>query len=108
MIDYNHFAQIEIKIGTITQAEKVEGSDKLLKLQVDFGTEQRQILTGIAKWYNPQDLVGIQTPFVVNLASRKMMGLESQGMILGIGENTEEKPTLLTPAEQVPNGSRVI
>lgn len=67
-------------------AEPVEGSDKLLKLRVNFGAEERQVLSGIAKYFaNPQELVGKRCPFVTNLAPRVMMGMESQAMILAVG-----------------------
>ncbi len=105
MINYDDFAKVEMQIGTILSCEPVEKSEKLLKLEVDFGTEKRQILSGIAKYYSPDDLVGKQAAFVTNLESREMMGLESQGMILATG--TDEKIVLMQPAEEVPNGSKL-
>lgn len=83
------FAKIEIRVGTITHAEYIDGADKLLRLEVDFGekdtegnAKKRQILSGIRKWYKPEDLIGKQCPFVTNLAPRTMKGLVSEGMIL--------------------------
>lgn len=105
MITYEDFAKLEIKIGKIITAEKVENADKLLKLAVDFGDEKRQIVSGIAEWYKPEDLVGLQVPVLVNLEPRVFMGVESQGMILAAG--TEGKAVLLNPAEEVPVGSKV-
>jgi tRNA-binding EMAP/Myf-like protein len=123
-INIDDFSKVEIRIGKILEAEKVDGADKLLKLIVDFGTEtkitkneetgeetkeitsiRRQILSGIAQYYEPEALIGKECPFVFNLASRKLRGFESQGMILcPSGENG---PVLLHPDKQVPPGSLV-
>lgn len=89
-ISIDDFKKVEIRIGEIKSAEKIEGSDKLLKLIVNFGSEDRQVLSGIAAYFpNPQDLVGKNCPFVTNLAPRMMMGLESQAMILATGGDGE-------------------
>lgn len=105
-IQYDDFSKIDVRMGTIVNAERVEGSEKLLKLDVDFGDfGRRQILTGMAKWYSPDDLVGLQTTFVVNLAPRKMMGLESQGMIFAVGLDDSVRPVFLKPADAVDNGN---
>lgn len=102
MISFEDFAKIELKIGTILFAESVEGSKKLIKFQMDFGEEKpRQILSGIKQWYKPEKLIGKQFVFVTNLEPRKMMGLESQGMMLMVGE----KPVLLVPEKEVPPGT---
>lgn len=111
MISFDDFAKVELKVGTILSAEEIPGSDKLLKLQVDLGEnpstdsgrEIRQILSGIKQWYTPEKLIGKQFIFVTNLESRVMMGLESQGMILAVGEG---KPVLLKPFRKVPAGSK--
>lgn len=95
----------EIRIGTIVIAEPVEGSEKLLRLEVDFGDYKRQILSGIARWYTPEELVGKQMPFIVNLEPRKMMGLESQGML--IATDDEQGAVLLMPNRPVPAGSNI-
>jgi methionyl-tRNA synthetase len=143
MVTIDDFAKLEFKVGTIISAEEIEGSDRLLKLQVDFGpkiieennesetsseilhdvqddsievtdsitpieetpNEIRQILSGIKQWYKPEELVGKQFVFITNLAPRKMMGLESQGMIMAA--EGEEKPIPLTVSEKVPNGSKI-
>jgi len=97
MISFDDFEKIEMKIGKIISAEPIDGSEKLLKLQVDFGEETRQILSGIAKWYTPEDLINKQMVFVTNLEPRIMMGLESQGMLLAA--EGEEKPILIVPNE---------
>lgn len=106
MISIDDFAKVELKVGTVQEAEFIEGSDKLLKLKVDLGEEEsRQVLSGIRRWYNPESLVGKQFVFVVNLEPRTMMGLESQAMIMAAG--TEKKPVLLKPSSKVPPGSKV-
>ncbi|MFA5932565.1 MAG: methionine--tRNA ligase subunit beta [Microgenomates group bacterium] len=105
MITFDDFSKVELKVGTILEAEEIEGSDKLLKLQVDFGEEQpRQILSGIKKWYTPKSLIGKQVTFVTNLEPRMMMGLESNGMILAVGD---DKPVLLKPIKKVSPGAKV-
>lgn len=134
MVSIEEFKAIEMRIGTILSAEKVEGADKLLRLMVDFGpsakspagpgehTSQnerlpsgeggesapenrdvRQILSGIAQWYKPEDLVGKQCPFVTNLAPRVIRGLESNGMILAVGAG--ESAVLLHPDRPIEPGS---
>ncbi|GAA4445920.1 methionine--tRNA ligase [Nibrella saemangeumensis] len=105
-ITYDDFAKMDIRIGTILEAERVPKSDKLLKLKVDDGIEQRQILSGIAKHFAPEDIIGKQVTFLANLAPRKMMGLESQGMIL-MAEDRDGSLSLLTPDKQVWNGGTV-
>ncbi len=85
------FAKIEIKIGTIKTVDFIDGSDKLLRLTVDFGEEEpRQILSGIKKYYTPEYLIGKQCPFVTNLAPRSMKGLVSYGMILAARTGDDE------------------
>jgi methionyl-tRNA synthetase len=107
MINYEDFAKLEIRIGTIISAEIVEGADKLLKLSVDFGEETpRQILSGIRAYFPEADvLVGRQCPFVVNLEPRVIRGFESQGMILAGG--MDDVFTLLHPSALVPAGTLI-
>ena len=81
-IVFDDFAKIDLKVGTIVSAEKVQKADKLLKLEVDLGFEKRTIVSGIAMHFKPEEIVGKQVTVVVNLAPRKMRGIESQGMIL--------------------------
>lgn len=105
-ISYDDFKKVEIRIGTIRNAERVEKSEKLLRLEVEFHDgEIRQIVSGIAKYYSPEEIVGKQCPFVYNLAPRMIMGLESNGMILGIGG--EAGFVALAPSKEVPSGSTV-
>ncbi len=105
-IVFDDFAKIDIRIGTVTAAEKMPKSDKLLKLTVDSGLDKRTILSGIAKHYSPEDILGKQVTFIANLAPRKMMGMESQGMIL-MAEDKDGKLRLLQPNETVAPGSTV-
>ncbi|GAB3556592.1 methionine--tRNA ligase [Spirosoma fluminis] len=105
-ITYDDFAKMDIRIGTITEAERVPKSDKLLKLKVDDGLGGRQILSGIAKHFAPEDIIGKQVTFLANLAPRKMMGLESQGMIL-MAEDRDGKLSLIAPGDSVWNGGTV-
>lgn len=85
-ISIDDFKKVEIKIGEIVSVEPIEGSDKLLKLKVNFGSEERQVLSGVKAFFaDPQQLVGKKCPFVTNLAPRVMMGLESQAMLLATG-----------------------
>lgn len=104
-ISIDDFKKVEITVGEILSAERIEGSDKLLKLKVNFGEENpRQVLSGIAPYFeDPQVLVGKRVPFVTNLAPRQMMGLESQAMILATGGG--EEPLQLFDT-QAPPGAR--
>ncbi|MCL5784066.1 MAG: methionine--tRNA ligase subunit beta [Patescibacteria group bacterium] len=105
MITIDDFSKVELKVGTVLEAQEVEGSEKLLKLQIDLGEEKpRQVLSGIKRWYQPQQLVGKQFIFVANLEPRMMMGMESQAMIMAVGE---DKPILLKPSSKVSPGSKV-
>ena len=100
------FAKVHMAVGTIKEAEEVEKSEKLLKLLVDCGEYgDRQILAGVKKWYKPEDLIGKQGIFVVNLKPRKLMGMESQGMMLF----TEglERLERIHPNAEAPVGKRV-
>ena len=105
MATIDDFQRIEMRIGTILVAEFIEGADKLLRLEVDFGeATPRQILSGIREWYRPEDLIGKRCPFVVNLEPRKMRGLESHGMILAV-KTEDGGAVLLHPDKDVPSGS---
>jgi methionyl-tRNA synthetase len=105
-IVYDDFAKLDIRIGKVLTAEKMEKSDKLLKLTVDTGIDTRTILSGIAKHYSPEDMVGKQVTLIANLAPRKMMGIESQGMIL-MAEDKDGKLRLIHPADEVVPGATV-
>lgn len=105
-IVYDDFGKLDLRIGTITSAEKVEKADKLLKLQVDLGFEKRTIVSGIAQHFAPETLVNKQVIVVANLAPRKMRGIESQGMIL-TAEQPDGKLILVNPDAITVNGSTV-
>jgi methionyl-tRNA synthetase len=105
-IVFDDFAKLDIRVGKVVACVKMEKSDKLLKLTIDSGVDTRTILSGIAKHYSPDDLIGKQVTFIANLAPRKMMGIESQGMILS-AEDVDGKLRLLIPNEAVTPGSSV-
>jgi methionyl-tRNA synthetase len=105
-ITFEDFKQVEIRMGKITAAEKVIDADKLLKLQVDFGEFQRQIVSGIAENFTAEEMVGKSLPFIVNLEYRKFKGEESQGMLMATG--VDGKVVLLEPLGEVPEGAEVV
>jgi len=103
MITFDDFKKLDIRIGKILTAEKVEGTDKLLKLEIDFGIEKRELVAGIAEIYQPEQVIGKEIPVLMNLEPRSIRGVESQGMILAV--DVEGKPILLQPEKEVPPGS---
>ena len=105
-IVYDDFARLELKVGTIIAAEKVEKADKLLKLEVDMGTERRTIVSGIALHFQPEEIVGRQVVVVANLAPRKMRGIESNGMIL-MAEDRSGRLHFVNPDNKIEPGSGV-
>ncbi len=106
-ININDFAKVELIVGTVNKCQQVSGSDKLLRLEVDLGNlGVRQILSGVAKWFKPEDLIGKQGIFVANLAPRKMLGQESQGMML-FAQDEVGNMRMLTVGGFVKNGTRV-
>jgi len=106
-VTYDEFAKMNFRVGRFVSVEPVPGSEKLYKEVIDFGPEigQRQILSGIAKYYQPEELIGKLGVFIVNLAPRTMMGLESQGMLLAV--DRDDKPILLTVTDDVLPGAKV-
>ena len=104
LISINDFAKVELRVGKVLQAEKVEGSSKLLKIKVDVG-EERQIVAGIGKVYSPEELVGKHIVVVTNLKPAKLMGVESQGMLLAAGD--ENNLSIVTLEKEIPVGTRV-
>lgn len=103
-ITYDDFSKIDIRVGTITAAEKVEKADKLLKLTVDMGFETRTIVSGIAEFFKPDEIVGTQVSVIANLAPRKLRGIESKGMIL-MAEDEAGKLHFVSPKDLTNNGS---
>lgn len=106
-ITIDDFAKVEMRVGEVLAAEPIPGAKKLLKLQVDIGTEVRQVCAGIAEYYKPEDLVGMKVVIVANLAPRKLRGVESNGMILAASVGNGDKPVLVTFKEDVPKGARL-
>ena len=105
-ITFDEFKKTDIRIGTVKEAEKIPDTDKLLKLQVEFGEgEVRQIVSGIAEYYSPNELCDKQFPFVYNLEPRTIRGEESNGMILGVSGDVGF--VTLTPTSEVSHGSGV-
>ena len=105
-IVFDDFGKIDLRVGTIIEAKKVEKADKLLELLVDLGFEQRTILSGIAMHFKPEDIVGKQVTIVANLAPRKMRGIESSGMIL-MPEDANGKLHFVNPEDKINPGSGV-
>ncbi len=101
------FSKVEMRVGQIKTAERIVGADKLLKLTVDIGSEVRQICAGIAQYYEPESLVGRKVVVVVNLAPRKLRGVESNGMIVAASVGPEGKPVLAAFTEEVEVGARL-
>ena len=107
-ISFDDLNRIDIRVGTITSVEDIAGSDKLLKLTVDFGDHTRSILAGMKQEReNPHEIEGMQALFVVNLEPKKMMGQASEGMLFDIGYADGILPALAIPERPVPNGSRL-
>ncbi len=108
LIDITDFTKVELRVGEVLSAERIPKADKLLLLSVDIGEEKpRQILAGIALYYEPDKLIGRKIAVVSNLKPRKMRGYESQGMLLAASVGEEGKPVLATFTEEVPNGARL-
>lgn len=105
MIKFSDFKKIELRVAKVLKAEAIEGSDKLVKLKIDLGDKKRQILAGIRKYYPLDKLTGRQIVVVVNLEPKKMMGEESQGMLLAADE--EGEPVLLGPDREVGLGAKI-
>jgi len=103
MITIDDFKKVELKVGRVSSAESVAGSEKLLKLRVQIGDEERQIIAGIAKQYSIEELIGRLVIVVTNLEPRILMRLESQGMILAASDG--ETIAMLTPDKEMPQGS---
>ena len=106
-ISIDDFLKVEMRVGQIKVAEKVKGADKLLRMEVDIGSEVRQVVAGIAKAYDPEKLIGRKVVIVVNLQPRKLRGLESNGMIVAASFGEEGLPVLASFLEDVPVGAKL-
>lgn len=102
-ISIEDFAKVQMRVGQVMEAEKIEGSRKLIKLKVDIGTEVRQVVAGIAEAYEPSSLIHKKVVIVANLKPARLMGVESNGMI--VAASVEGKPVLVTFTEEVENGA---
>lgn len=112
-ISFEEFKKVDLRTGKVLAAERVAGSNKLLRLEIDLGDPstvsglgKRQIMAGIAEFYNPKELIGKNFVVVTNLEPKKFLGLESQGMILCA--EVDEEPVCLVPLKDVPPGSKVL
>ena len=105
-ISIDDFAKVELRVAQVKTAERVKGADKLLRIEVDLGTEVRQLVAGIAEAYEPEALIGRKVVIVANLAPRKLRGLESNGMIVAASPEGG-KPVLASFLEDVPIGTRL-
>lgn len=109
-ISFKDFQKLDLRIGKVEAAERVKGSDNLLRLNVDFGNLKLQAVAGLAKWYAPEQMVGKEYMFILNLERKKFMGIESQCMIFAAEDTDEsgvETPVVLVPEREVKAGSRV-
>ncbi len=106
-IQYEDFSKLEMRIGTVIDAQLHPNADKLLVVKVDLGTQQRQVVAGIRGYYEPQQLVGRQVVLLANLAPRVMRGVESQGMILAASTEDRSAVILLSPERPIAPGSKV-
>jgi len=105
-ISYEDFAKLDIRVGLVTAAELIPETDKLLKCTVDFGEfGVRTIVSGIAEWKKPEEIIGKQLPYIVNLAPRVLRGVESQGMLLAASD--DEGVALLFPERELPSGTKL-
>jgi methionyl-tRNA synthetase len=105
-IEFDDFTKVDIRVGTVIEAENVPKSDKLLKLKVDTGLDQRTILSGISKYYSPDDILNKKVMVLINLKPRKMMGFESQGMLL-LADDSDGNLSLMQPDSDISDGSIV-
>jgi methionine--tRNA ligase beta chain len=105
-ISFAEFQKLDLRVGKVTEANQILCSRNLIRMIVDFGTEKRQAVAGLVQWYKPQDLVGKKCAFILNLQKRKMMGVESQCMILA-AEDDKGNVVLLQPEKDITEGSRI-
>jgi len=105
-VSFGEFQKLDLRVGRIVEASQIQGSRNLIKMIVDFGTEKRQAVAGLLKWYKPEDLVGEKCAFILNLQRRKFMGVESQCMILA-AEDKKGNVIVLQPENDITEGSRI-
>lgn len=105
-INYDYFSKIDLRAAKVLSAEKIKGSDKLLKLEIELGSEKRTLVAGIAKAYKPKDLINKLIVIVANLEPRILMGVTSQGMLLAASDESG-KIVLLRPHKKIKSGSKI-
>jgi methionine--tRNA ligase beta chain len=105
-ISFDEFQKLDMRIGKILEANQIPGSRNLIRMTVDFGTERKQAVAGLLQYYKPDNLVGKKCAFILNLQKRKMMGVESQCMILA-AEDDKGNVVVLQPEKDIIEGSRV-
>ncbi len=105
-IPFDEFQKLDLRIGKIVEAAQIPGSRNLIKMMIDFGTEKRQAVAGLLKWYKPEDLVGKKCAFILNLQHRVMMGVESQCMIFA-AEDEAGNVVVLQPEKDIVEGSKI-
>ncbi|MGQ9726610.1 MAG: methionine--tRNA ligase subunit beta [Candidatus Bathycorpusculaceae bacterium] len=105
-ISFEEFQKLDMRIGRIVEANQIPGSRNLIRMIVDFGTEKRQAVAGLLRWYKPENLVGRKCAFILNLQRRKFMGVESQCMILA-AEDEKGNVVILQPEKDIEIGSKV-
>ncbi len=105
MIGIEDFLKVDLRVAKVLEAERVEGSEKLLKLRVSLGEEERTIVAGIAKFYKPEEIIGKKIVIVANLKPRKIFGIESQGMLLAASDG--ENLSLIVPDRDVREGAKL-
>ena len=105
-ISFEEFQKLDLRIGKITEANQIPGSRSLIRMIVDFGTEKRQAVAGLLQWYKPEELVGKKCAFILNLQRRKLMGVESQCMILA-AEDNKGNVIVLQPEKDIAEGSKI-
>jgi methionine--tRNA ligase beta chain len=105
-ISFEEFQKLDFRVGKILEANQIPGSRNLIRMIIDFGTEKRQAVAGLLQWYKPESLVGRKCAFILNLQRRKMMGVESQCMILA-AEDDKGNVVILQPEKEIVEGSKI-
>ena len=106
IIEFDDFTKVDLRVGTVLEAENIPKSDKLLKLKVDTGLDQRTILSGISKYYSPDEIINKKVMVLINLTPRKMMGFESEGMLL-LADDGDGNLSLMQPDSDISDGAVV-
>ena len=106
VIEFDDFSKVDIRVGTVIEAENIPKSNKLLKLKINTGIDERTILSGIAKFYSTEEILNKKVMVLINLKPRKMMGFESEGMLL-LAEDSDGNLSLMQPDSEIGDGSFV-